>query len=130
MTVIGSDGWDSPQLREIGGDSLNGSYYCTHFLPTDPDPVVQRFVSAYRKKHKSDPSMGEALGYDAIRLLADAMARSSVSDPEKIRDALAMTKDFPGVTGKISMDQHRNAIKPLIIVKIENQTAHLFQKIL
>jgi branched-chain amino acid transport system substrate-binding protein len=131
MTVIGSDGWDAPGLLEIGGEALNDTYYCTHFLPTDPDPVVQQFVTAFKKRHNNtNPSMGEALGYDAVNLLADAMLRSSLDDPGKIRDAIATTKDFHGVTGIITIDENRNARKAALIVKIEDQKAQLFRKLL
>ena len=130
ITVLGSDGWDAPELMEIGGEALNGSYFCTHFLPSDPDPVVQQFVQAFKRRHPGNPSMGEALGYDAIRLLADAMMRSSFDSPEKVRDALAATKDFPGVTGRITMDENRNARKQAMVVKIENKTPRLFKKLM
>jgi branched-chain amino acid transport system substrate-binding protein len=129
IVVIGADGWDSPFLRDIGGDALNGTFYCTHFLPSDPAPTVQKFVAAYRSKHNAEPSMGEALGYDSIRLLADAMMRSSFTDREKIRDAIAATKNFHGVTGEITIDSARNARKPLILVKMENGEAKLYRKL-
>ena len=130
ITVLGSDGWDSPQLWDIGGEALNGSYFVTHFLPSDPATAVQRFVAAYGERYEGNPSMGEALGYDAVRLLADAMVRSSFTEPEKIRDALAGTKNFEGVTGKITMDENRNALKPAMLIKIENQKPILFEKLM
>ncbi len=130
ITVLGADGWDSPELWAIGGDALNGSYFVTHFLPADPAPAVQRFVAVFGKRYPGNPSMGEALGYDAVRLLADAMMRSSFTEPEKIRDALAQTKNFEGVTGKITMDENRNALKPAMLIKIENQKPHLFEKLM
>jgi branched-chain amino acid transport system substrate-binding protein len=129
LVVIGADGWDSPLLRDIGGDALNGTFYCTHFLPTDPAPAVQKFVAAYRSKHNAEPSMGEALGYDSIHLLADAMMHSSFTDTEKIREAIASTKNFQGVTGEITIDSERNARKPLILVKIENRVPTLYRKL-
>ncbi len=130
ITVLGSDGWDSPQLWDIGGEALNGSYFVTHFLPSDPAPEVQHFVAAFGKRYEGNPSMGEALGYDAVRILADAMMRSSFTEPEKIRDALAGTKNFEGVTGKITIDANRNALKPAMLIKIENQKPVLFQKLM
>ena len=129
ITVLGSDGWDAPQLMEIGGEALNGSFYCTHFLPTDPDPAVQHFVTAFKRVHAGNPSMGEALAYDAVRLLADAMVRSSSFDPVKVRDAIAATKDFAGVTGRITIDENRNALKQLLVVKVENNSARLYKKV-
>ena len=129
LTVLGSDGWDSPQLLEIGGEALNGSYFCTHFLPSDPEPIVQQFVTQFKKQNQGNPSMGEALGYDSMLLLADAMRRSSIADPVSIRNAIATTKNFQGVTGKITIDENRNARKAAMIVRIENGTQRLYKKL-
>jgi branched-chain amino acid transport system substrate-binding protein len=129
VLILGGDGWDSPNLLEIGGDALNGSYYCTHFLPSDPDPMVQQFVQQFKRRHAGHPSMGDALGYDSVLLLADAMKRSSVQDSTMIRDAIAATRDFKGVTGTITIDENRNARKPAMIVKIEKGTPVLYKKL-
>jgi branched-chain amino acid transport system substrate-binding protein len=120
VPFLGSDGWDSPKLWEIGGVSLNGCYFSNHYATDDPNPVVQKFVNDYKTKYNQLPDALAALAYDAARILADAMTRAGSTDGEKVRDAIASTKDFPGVTGQISINQERNAVKTAVIVKVEN----------
>jgi branched-chain amino acid transport system substrate-binding protein len=117
---LGGDGWDSPKLWEIGGEALNGSYFANHYSVDDPNPAVQKFVGDYKARYKAVPDALAALGYDAARILADAMRRAGSTAGEKVRDALAATKDFPGVTGKITLNADRNPIKPAVMLRIEN----------
>lgn len=120
VPLIGGDGWDSPRLWEIGGEALNGSYFSNHYSVDDPSPAVQKFVADYRKRFNETPDALAALGYDAARILADAMTRAGSTSGDKVRDALAATKDFQGVTGKITINAERNAVKPAVVLKIEN----------
>ena len=117
---VGGDGWDSPELIEVGGSSVEGSYFSNHFSEQSKDPRVVAFVDACRKKYKVDPDAMVALGYDSVYLLADAMKRAGTTDPAKVTAALAATKDFPGVTGKITLDAHRNPTKPAVMLQVKN----------
>ena len=119
-TLLGADGWDSPKLVEIGGAAMEGSYLSNHYSVDDPSPAVRKFVEAYRTKYGSEPDSIAALTYDATRLLADAIERAGSTEGRRIRDALASTRDFPGVTGTITMDADRNPVKPAVILKVEN----------
>jgi branched-chain amino acid transport system substrate-binding protein len=116
--LVGGDGWDSPRLYEIGGPALSGDFFSTHFSAEDPDPQVQRFVSDYRRLFNTSPDSFAATAYDATRILLDAAARAHSLDRAAIRDALAETKDFPGVTGTVTFNPDRNALKPIVIVRI------------
>lgn len=118
VPLTGGDGWDSPRLWEIGGKALNGCYFSNHYSVDDPSPAVQKFVSDYKAKYGAVPDALAALGYDAARILAEAIRRANSTDGAKVRDALAQTKDFSGVTGKITIDKDRNAIKPVVMLKI------------
>jgi branched-chain amino acid transport system substrate-binding protein len=120
VPLMGGDGWDSPRLFEIGGEALNGCYISNHYSVDDPSPAIQKFVKEYRDRYKQTPDALAALGYDAARILADAMSRAGSTDTGKVRDALATTKDFAGVTGQITIDKDRNAVKPAVVLKIEN----------
>jgi branched-chain amino acid transport system substrate-binding protein len=120
VPFIGSDGWDSPKLWEIGGEALNGCYFSNHYSTDDPNPAVQKFVNDYKGKYGQVPDALAALAYDAARVLADAMTRANSTDGAKVRDAIAATKDFPGVTGTITINKERNAVKPAVILKVEN----------
>jgi branched-chain amino acid transport system substrate-binding protein len=117
---VGGDGWDSPELIEVGGSSAEGNYFSNHFSEQSKDPLVVAFVDACRKKYKVDPDAMVALGYDSVYLLADAMKRAGTTDPAKVSAALAATKDFPGVTGKITLDAHRNPTKPAVMLQVKN----------
>jgi branched-chain amino acid transport system substrate-binding protein len=117
--LLGADGWDSPKLAEIGGSAVEGAYFSNHYSVDDPSPAVRRFVDAYHARYGADPDSIAALSYDAIRLLADAIRRAGSTEGKRVRDALAETKDFEGVTGRITMDADRNPIKPAVVLKVE-----------
>ena len=117
--LLGADGWDAPGLWQLGGDALNGSYISTHYSVDDPSPAIQAFVETYKQRYGNLlPDAHAALAYDAARILFAAMARSDVSGGAKLRDALAQTKNFPGVTGIINIDANRNAVKPAVVLKL------------
>jgi branched-chain amino acid transport system substrate-binding protein len=76
-------------------------------------------VAAFQKEFSQEPNGLAALGYDAVKLAADAIKRANSTDPKLIRDAIEQTKDFQGVTGTISIDAEHNAVKSAVIVKVE-----------
>ncbi len=122
MPLLGADGWDSPELWKLGGKALNNSYITNHFAIDNPATEVQKFATAYKTKFKVEPDALAALGYDAVYILADALRRAKTTDGEKLRDAIAQTKNFYGVTGKITnFDASRDAIKPAVILKLAPQ---------
>ena len=118
-TLLGADGWDSPKLVEIGGAAVDGAYFSNHYSVDDPSPAVRTFVDAFQKAYGAEPDSIAALSYDAARLVADAICRAGSTEGKRVRDALASTKDFPGVTGSITMDASRNPVKLPVILKIE-----------
>jgi branched-chain amino acid transport system substrate-binding protein len=120
VPFIGGDGWDSPELVGVGGSSVEGCYFSNHFSDQSKDPRVVAFVDAYRKKYNGEPDAMVALGYDSVYLLADAMKRAGTTDPAKVNAAIAATKDFPGVTGKITLDAHRNPTKSAVMLQVKN----------
>jgi branched-chain amino acid transport system substrate-binding protein len=120
VPMFGGDGWESSSLVPIGGKALEGCCFSTHYSPQDTSPAVQGFVKEFQAKYGEIPDAMAALGYDSVMILADAMKRASSTDGAKVRDALAATKDFPGITGKITIDADRNASKPAVILTITN----------
>lgn len=120
VPLMGGDGWDSPKLREIGGAAMNNSYFSNHYSSEDKTPHVQQFISQYKEAYGVVPDGLSAMGYDAAMVLVDAMTRAPSLDKKAIRDALAATKEFPGVTGNITMDAQRNAVKSAVVLKVEN----------
>ena len=118
--LLGGDGWDAPQLWELGGAALNGDYISNHYSVDDPSPAIQKFVADYRGRFKILPDALAALGYDSMKVLADAIRRAEGTDNVKLRDAIAQTKNFPGVTGSITIDAGRNAVKPAVVLKLQD----------
>jgi branched-chain amino acid transport system substrate-binding protein len=129
MPFIGCDGWANQALIEIGGKAVNGCYFTNHFSPDDQSPIVKSFVEKYQGKYGTLPDTFSALGYDAARLLSGAIQRAGSVDPAAVRDALARTVDFQGVTGQISFDANRNASKPGLIVTVKDGKFEVAEKI-
>lgn len=126
IPLLGGDGWDSPKTIEIGGSDINGSYFSTAFVAADPDAGVQAFIKRFEALYHRVPSGMAVMGYEAARLVMDAITRAGSTDPAKIRDALAATKDFVSVTGKMTVGPDRNMRKRLVIVKIADGKPNYF----
>jgi branched-chain amino acid transport system substrate-binding protein len=121
VPLFGGDGWEAPELIEIGKEAIEGCYYSTHYSPQSQDPEVKKFVQAYKAKFDNEiPDAMAALGYDSALVLADAIRRAGTTSEPQLRDAIAATKDFPGATGKTTIDANRDASKPATIVTIKN----------
>ena len=119
--LLGGDGWDAPQLWQLGGAALNGDYISNHYSVDDPSPAIRKFVADYQSRYKIQPDALAALGYDSMKVLADAIGRAGGStESVKLRDAIAGTKNFAGVTGQITIDAERNAVKPAVVLKLQD----------
>ena len=116
--LMGGDGWDSEKLFELGGAAVEGSYFSNHYSPDDPNPKIQKFIADYKAAYGSVPDALAALGYDAAKVAVDAIQRAPSFDRAAIRDAIAATKNFPGVTGSITLDEKRNATKPAVVLEV------------
>ena len=117
--MLGGDGWDSTQLAAIGKDAIEGSYFSNHYSFQEDRPEVKNFVEKFKADYGVTPDGLAALGYDAARLLFDAMGRSSSLDGKSLAAAIAATKDFKGVTGLITIDANRNATKSAVVVQMK-----------
>jgi branched-chain amino acid transport system substrate-binding protein len=87
----------------------------------NPAPEIRAFVEKFKTRHGGGaPDALAALGYDAARVLIDAIKRAGSDDPRAIRDALAQTKDFPGITGTITLDANRDAVKSAVVLEVKD----------
>jgi branched-chain amino acid transport system substrate-binding protein len=121
VPLLGGDGWVGDSLLKVAGNALDGSFFSCHYSSDDKSPIVQGFVEKFKAKYNGEvPDDMAALGYDSAMILADAIKRAGTTEPEKLRAAIAETKDHQGVTGKITLDAHRNANKPAVILTIGN----------
>ena len=120
VPIFGGDGWESEKLTEIGKEAVEGTYFSTHYSPDAGGPKGAAFVAAYKKRYDGKlPDAMAALGYDSAMILADAIKRAGGVEGAKIRDALAGTKDYDAVTGKITINAKRDAEKSAVILQVK-----------
>jgi branched-chain amino acid transport system substrate-binding protein len=124
LPMIGGDGYDGPELVGVGGTGAENVYFSTHSLmdASSKDAKMRSFIAAYHKEYGRDPeSAFAALGYDAVYLMANAIVKAGTVNSKAIRDALALTKNFAGVTGSITYQPgQRVPQKTVTIVAIKN----------
>ena len=119
--ILGADGFGAPELVELAGaDALNDVFFSSHFSSLDKDPSVIDFIENFKAKYGKEPDQFAALGYDLVYFIADGIKRAGNTDTVAIKDALAATKDFAGITGSFSMDENHNPVKAVVVVGIEN----------
>lgn len=121
VPIVGGDGWDSPKLVEVGTSAaLNNTYFTNHYSVDDTSATSQAFVEAYKKEYGQVPDAMAVLGYDAANIVIDAIKRANSIDPEKIREALATTKDFPAITGATTLNATHDAVKSVVIIEMKD----------
>lgn len=119
--MLGGDGWDSEELVKNAGKAVEGCFFSNHSAPDDPSPQIQSFITKFEEKQDgATPDSLAACGYDAAKLLFAALEKDPNATGAKLRDAIAATKDFPGVTGTINFDANRDAVKPAVVLTIKD----------
>ncbi len=121
VPLLGGDGWDSDELYKIGKEAVNGAYFSNHYTTDSKDPKARDFRTAFKKEFQMEPDGLSAMGYDAAYVMADAMGRAKTLTPSGIRDALSETKNFPAITGNLTIDAARNTTKSAVIVQVKGE---------
>jgi len=120
VQVLGADGFYSPVLIELGGEAVEGAIFTAGFFTDDPSESAQNFVKAYKEKFKEEPDMFAAQAYDAAMILLTALKNTDGQGGEALQKEMLNTKDFPGITGTTSFTEIGDALKDIIILKVEN----------
>lgn len=121
VPIVGGDGWDSPKLPEIAGaDALNNTFFTNHYSPDADSAESKAFVAAFEKEYNQKPDAPAVLGYDALKLMVDAIKRAGAADPAKVSKALAETKSFNAVTGALALNDKHDAVKSVTIIKFQD----------
>ncbi|WP_461206973.1 ABC transporter substrate-binding protein [Clostridium sp. DL1XJH146] len=128
VPLLGGDGWDSPDLFEIGGDAIDGSYFSTHFSPDDTAENVATFVEAYKEAYGEIPDVSATLSYDAAVILLTAIEEAGTTDTEKIKDAIQAI-EIQVVSGNVKYDENGDPIKEAVIMKVENGKQEFVTKV-
>jgi len=115
-SFLAGDTCDAPEFLEVGGEAVEGVYFSTHFdAAAITTKAAEKFVKDFETKYNRLPSSAAALAFDAFNLTLDAIERAGSTDPDAIKDALAATKGFEGVTGIINIDENGDAVKDAIV---------------
>ncbi len=118
--IMGSDSWDNPELITLGGVVMNGTCFTNHYSPDVESPLAKEFIAKYKEKYKMVPDAAAALTYDSAYLLFNAIEKAGKADPQAIRDALAVTEQFIGVTGEVTYNGSGDPVKGAVIIRVEN----------
>ena len=118
---LGADGWDGVigQVDESNMDAVNGAYFCSQYSAQSDDPNLQAFLSKYKETYGMDASQFAVLGYDAMKMLAQAISEAGSTDSAAITSAMAAI-DFTSLTGHMTFDENRNPVKSAAITQIDN----------
>ncbi|MCX6381500.1 MAG: ABC transporter substrate-binding protein [Armatimonadetes bacterium] len=129
VPLFGGDGWESDQLIPGAGIALEGCFFTNHFFSHDmTEPHILSFIAAFQKINPGkQPGALDALGYDAAKVIIEALKRAKSLDSVALRDAIAETKDYQGVAGKITLDANRNARKEAVLFKIVGKEFKIFK---
>jgi branched-chain amino acid transport system substrate-binding protein len=120
VPIIGGDTWETPEFIDVGKDQVEGAVFSTFFDSEHAaSPVAEHFLKEYRDWKKAEPAAVTALGYDGYLVALDAMKRAGSIEPQKIRDAIAATKGFVGVTGIVTLDENGDATKSAFIKSVQ-----------
>ena len=113
-TIMGEEGFDSPKFLEIAGPAAEGVIIATNLDRDDPRPLVQNFLKSYRQAYGHDADMVGASSYDAFKILVAAIEKAG-TDAKAIQKSLLETRDYNGLTGKITRFVQGEVIKPVQI---------------
>lgn len=122
IPIVSGDGFDTQLVSTVPGPDLaNDVWFSTHTYLADERPEVGQFIDDYTAEYGHAPENSFApLGYDAVKLLANAITRAESAEPAAIRDALQATRDFPAVTGTISYTRDSMVPpKPISIISVQ-----------
>lgn len=130
VPILGADGFDSPDLVKLAGaDALNNIYFSNHYSSLDKDPLVVQFIEDFKAEYKKEPDAFNALGYDLAKFVVDGISRAEKLDRESLKDALAATTDFAGVTGSFSIDENHNPVKAIVVIGLKDGEQHSSEKV-
>jgi branched-chain amino acid transport system substrate-binding protein len=117
--LISSEVLYSSEFLKSGGEAAIGSLLYASFTPLIGEPASRKFVGMYKKTTGEEPPPLAALSYDTFMMVADALKKAGTTEPAKLRDILAETKGFKGVSGAISMDKEGEAVKTPFLLRVE-----------
>ncbi|HLR01679.1 MAG TPA: ABC transporter substrate-binding protein [Virgibacillus sp.] len=124
---VGGNGFNSPEVIEIAGDSSDGLIVGTPYFAESDDPDVEEFVENYTDEVGKAPDQFAAQAYDGLYIVAEALERAGDNDRDALRDALSETEDFDGVLANISFDEDGDVVMDPQVLEIKDGEFQLFE---
>ena len=121
--IIGGDAFDNPDLvKNAGANNTADVYFTTHMAMTNDNPLVAKFIDAYKAEYGIPPENAFAgLGYNSVNLMVDAMNKSSDLSSKAINDAIFTITAFTGVTGNADFsNKNRAPDKEVTIISVKD----------
>ncbi|MCB2360765.1 ABC transporter substrate-binding protein [Clostridium estertheticum] len=128
VPLLGGDGWDSAELFKVGGTAVNGCYLSDHYSAADTAPIVVAFQKEYKAKYNLNADAMAVLNYDAAKIMVEAIKTAGKTDGPSIKAALAKT-NLEVVSGKVSFNENRDAIKGAVILKVDGGKFNFVKKL-
>jgi branched-chain amino acid transport system substrate-binding protein len=127
IQLMGGGGLTNSKYVELGGPATYGTIMCQTYHPGSKDPIIAGFTERFQKKFGRLPDPNAAQSYDAIEIVLAALEKAGVKDKSKIRDAVAATNNFKGVTGTITFDNTGDAPRNMMIIQIRDGKYELYK---
>lgn len=121
VPVVGSNGFNSPEIAKIAGEAANGLIVATPWFAEKDDEAVKDFVDKYTEEYGMGPDQFAAQSYDAMHMMGEAIKEAGSDDRDEIRDALLNLEGFDGILGEVSFDDEGDIIMDPTVLTIENE---------
>jgi ABC-type branched-subunit amino acid transport system substrate-binding protein/predicted negative regulator of RcsB-dependent stress response len=119
VTMLGTAGWDSPDLIARGGRYVQCAVIVDGFHVGSEREPTKKFVAAYREKYNQDPGLFQAQAFDTLGIVRDIVTTKSPATREAFRESLIALQRFPGATGETTFAPNREADKPLFFLTVD-----------
>lgn len=118
-TIAANLSVESPDFYNIAKEAGEGIFFSTPaFDLSSNERNISKFIEDYQAKYGSKPDATAGHGYDAANIMLQAIRMASY-DISKVKEQFYKIKEFPGVTGNTTFDDHGDVAKPVMIKKIE-----------
>ena len=118
VPFLGANGWNSPDFARTDDSSSDGAVFVDGFFVDSPTPTVQDFVARYKKRFETSPTVFAMQGYDAAKLVLDAV-RKGASSGEAVRDQLLTQPDLSSLAGPAAFGPDGTLNRPLFLIQIK-----------
>ena len=118
VPFLGANGWNSPDFARTADSSIDGAVFVDGFFVDSPSPTVQDFVGRYNKRFQTNPTVFAMQGYDAAKLVIDAV-RKGASSGEAVHDQLLTQPDLSSLAGPAAFGPDGTLNRPLFLMQIK-----------